>query len=229
MQKDIIQLGKKLIEELELGHDITSQWMAMYISEQIAKAEHASGEEKDTVEKQCFEAILGLWEKRYAMKNGSRPFENFENVIETISALNSTTTEFFYLRRVLDHGESLEKSHNTDNWIECAKDTDKAARAMINYCLEQAILNAKDKKTISWLNTNFKLPDSDIPEVMINFFAANTDGEPEDKSEVLVAPIKRKLTTYGKLQRLLDKIVTDLTENLDALNTQKNLHADKDE
>lgn len=221
MQKDTIQLGKKLIDELELGHDMTSHWMASYISELIKKAENAVGQDKDKVENQCYESILGLWEKRYAMQNGSRPFENYETVIDAISALNPTSKDSFYFGRAFGHRDDYKIPLMSEVWLLKAEDTDKAARAAINFCIEQAVLHAKDEKTISWLQTEFKLPDTDIPRVVFKFLLENEDEEHEDEIEAVISLTKEKLETFAKLQHLLNQITTELDESLNELIAQQ--------
>ena len=145
MQKDVVQLGKKLVEELELGDDITSQWMAVYISEQINKSRNASGEDKDIAEKRCYDAILGLWEKRYAMQKGSRPFEDLESIVRIIESLNPDKNSFHYFHSVCSSMPSGIEDTEIKIFLECIKDIDYSAKVMIGRCLMNAAHHATNK------------------------------------------------------------------------------------
>ena len=46
---------------LDPGVDTLARWIAHYIAEQMEVAGNATGEDKLTAERRCFDAILKLW------------------------------------------------------------------------------------------------------------------------------------------------------------------------
>ena len=81
--KDILNLGNKLVEELNMidSNDTLSRWMAHYIAELIHNAEKAEGEAKIALEKECCDTILKLWAIRNASPHAIRPLAELENAI----------------------------------------------------------------------------------------------------------------------------------------------------
>ncbi len=82
-QKQILNLGKVLVNELQLepGTDTLSKWMAHYVAEKITLAEKMpQGQERIETEKECFETILKLWKHRWSLPSGKWPLETFEPI-----------------------------------------------------------------------------------------------------------------------------------------------------
>lgn len=87
IQKHSIKLGKALVEALGLqrSNDILSRWMAHYIAEQIAQAEHTSGTEQEERKECCWEMILKL-EKHWG--EGSTNRRSADSPDSVLSAFN---------------------------------------------------------------------------------------------------------------------------------------------
>lgn len=83
MPKDVLDLGRALVEELSLdpGVDTLSRWMAHYIAELIEDTNTAKVEDRPAKLVKCADAILDLWERRHQLPNGKRPFEDWEPVL----------------------------------------------------------------------------------------------------------------------------------------------------
>jgi hypothetical protein len=83
LSKEILNLGSKLVEELNMSdsNDTLSRWMAHYIAELINNAEKAEGEAKATLQQKCFDTIMKLWANRNATPNAIRPLAGLEDAI----------------------------------------------------------------------------------------------------------------------------------------------------
>ncbi len=99
LQKQIISLGKLLVKELgsEENVDTLSRWIAHYLAEKILEAEALLiVQEKKDVERECFEIILKLWEQRWVLPSGKRPFEEFEPLLEVLEKINPEALHVFF-------------------------------------------------------------------------------------------------------------------------------------
>jgi hypothetical protein len=101
----VIALGKRLVEELELGDsvDTLGRWMAHYIAELIVKVEAARSEERDKLSSCCAAAILDLWRHRSVLPNGKRPFEEIEPILRAIQSLDPEDDIPRYWRSARSH------------------------------------------------------------------------------------------------------------------------------
>src|ERR1035437_10226848 len=91
---DVIKLGKKLVQELELTNSVNTlgRWMAHYIAELIVKVERESSEiKKGKLQKECCEMILKIWSNRKNMPNNIAPLSNFANALSVLNALNKNS------------------------------------------------------------------------------------------------------------------------------------------
>lgn len=113
-QKKIINLGKQFVDELGLdsGVDTFSKWMAHYIAEKMTLAEQLPvGDNKNAVEKECFDIILTLWKHRWLLPSGKRPLEDFELILKLFKKLDPDNPEPFLYRRFEN---DLHEAENTD-------------------------------------------------------------------------------------------------------------------
>ena len=156
-QQRAISLGKALVRELGLepGVDTLSRWITHYISEQMAIAENATGEEKAKAEKRCFDSIMQLWQHRNALPNERSPFKDFIPIFETLQRLNPENQESFYIG--WDHHqnnpdeESPSDSEEAKSWLRMALSIDKTARVLLEAVLQQAALKVTNSKARAWL------------------------------------------------------------------------------
>lgn len=147
-QNRIINLGKLLVKELGLenGVDTLSRWMAHYVAEKISFIERLpEGKEKENTQKECFDAILKLWENRWEFPQGKRPLERLEPILNVLNRINPEKEESFFYRR-----SDISKISNSDDiskYITMIEQIDNVARIWIDFLLQQATQLAKDEKT----------------------------------------------------------------------------------
>ena len=147
MPKGILEIGRALIKELALepGDDTLCRWMAHYIAELIEGAETATETDRPEKLAKCSEIILALWQHRYELPNGKRPFEEFEPIFRAIESLDPDDDTPRYFRSVRNASDKADVNAESKKWFELAEGLDYSAKILIRYCLEQASQDALDK------------------------------------------------------------------------------------
>lgn len=202
-------LGKALVKELKLdpGVDTLARWMAHYIAEQIERAENSTGAEKQEAEQRCFETILKLWDHRSTFPSGSRPFEDFEPILRTLTRLDPENDRHFFFENKREAMEGVPEE--VQKWLNVANGIDEAARVWLKYVFEQAALAATDDSTIEWLENSVALQDSDHFSVIFRNLHSDIDdiwGEDQKHSEQKRKTINsriKKLEAFSELNQLL--------------------------
>lgn len=135
----VLQLGKKIVDEMGLQRsvDTLGRWMAHYAAELIVEVDSAQGQTKVDAQKRAQEAILDLWQHRYELPDGLRPFQNHEAIAETLASLDLTPEFPRYFDKIIRSAAS-EYEPESRQWLDIATDLDTAAKLLIRYCLSQA-------------------------------------------------------------------------------------------
>ena len=149
----MIQLGKDLVAQLGL-HDSTDtlgRWMAHHVAALIVAVESASAKDKPAKMRACREAILDLWQHRYELPEGKRPFAKLEPILRSLESLDPNNTTSRYYRGVRPpHTETASESKETREWLDLAEGFDYSARILIRFCLHNAAHRALQKNT-AWV------------------------------------------------------------------------------
>lgn len=147
MPKGILEIGRALIKELALepGDGTLCRWMAHYIAELIEGAETATEADRPEKLAKCSEIILALWQHRYELPNGKRPFEEFEPIFRAIESLNLEDDTPRYFRSIRNAIDKVVVNTESKKWLELASGLDCSAKMLIRYCLGQASQDAIDK------------------------------------------------------------------------------------
>ncbi len=150
MNKLRINLGKQLIESMGSRHEVDPlcRWMSHYISERIEAASSSSGEAKLAAQRECADAILKLWDHRTSMPRGSKPFEKFDAIFDTLDRINPNEPRLFFSRFLSDNQAVDGEVGAILKLIEL---TDRAARALLCELLETAVEEATDEETRTYL------------------------------------------------------------------------------
>jgi hypothetical protein len=133
MPKGILEIGRALIKELALkpGDDTLCRWMAHYIAELIEGAETATEADRPEKLAKCSEIILALWQHRYELPNGKRPFEEFEPIFRAIESLDPDDDTPRYFRLVRDASDKADVNANSKRWLELAEGLDYSAKMLV--------------------------------------------------------------------------------------------------
>jgi hypothetical protein len=142
----ILQLGEKIVQELELDPsvDTLGRWMAHYLAELIRNAETAGVEDRPEKLLRCASAITDLWRHRSELPNGKRPFEEIEPILRALETLDPENTTPRYLGLIRTAARAEEESE-TKRWLDLADGFDYSARILIQYCLTRASKEALDR------------------------------------------------------------------------------------
>lgn len=213
-QEQVINLGKALVQELELepSVDTLGRWMAHYIAEQMLIAEKALGYEKTKAQQHCFDTILAVWNHRSTLPRGHRPFENFEPIFQTLHKLNPDNPQPFYWHQ--DTESDLESQTNeVKKWLDLALSVDNAARIIIEFTLAQAASNAIDEKTASWLKNTANLIHDDI--LIIRHFYPEENDNQENIEQI--KKLESKIEKLNAFLEIGESLRSDLTNEIKQL------------
>jgi len=226
-QQRVIELGKALIKELNIepGNDTLSRWLAHYIAELLTNLENDESDKKIQLQQQCFETILTLWQHRSSFANGRRPFENFELILRTLESLNPENPHSYYRfwqQQERDDSDSI--ASDIKNWTDMAVGIDNAARVWIKFAIDQAVRNALDEKTCSWIEKSVNFtpdPDEEL-EVIIQLApesCAKVDSD--DTKKINFKRIKQFEANLEKLDAFISFSETIRAEIISELKTLK--------
>jgi hypothetical protein len=165
--------------------------MGHYIAELIDKVEHAVNEkEKNLLQKECFEAIMKLWDKRNTLPIESMPLGRIKPAIDVLN-------EFMRKKDIWEQmhfansssWESLAVKIHNNQWdairiciqAAIAEDTMEREKVWINECSEA--LSLEEKEIIEKLDHFLKEPSSPITFII--------DDEKVNPKEIGISKIER--------------------------------------
>lgn len=150
--KVVIDLGKRLVTELNIGDDLLAQWIAHVIAERMDAAERASPAERVSAQDACRQAIFSLWEHRNSLPPHIRPFRELEPLLRTLTSLDvDNGARFRYLPRPPSDEEPKGAEVEENPLLDVAVSLDYSARALIQYLLSAATQTAAEK-AMPWLD-----------------------------------------------------------------------------
>jgi len=197
----LIDLGKRLVTELNLGDDLLAQWMAHVVAERMDAAERASPEARASTQDACRQAIFSLWEHRNSLPSHIRPFRELEPLLRTLASLDvDNGVRFRYFPRH-QSDEELETAEVKGNrFLEAAVNLDYSARALMQYLLSAAAQEAAEK-VIPWLDAAIDAEADSVLELRIVEFVSGgtrTPGAEELARKALLDKIE-KLEMFSQL------------------------------
>lgn len=167
--QEVINLGKAIISELDMGVDSNTleRWLVHYIAANIYKSENSQGEEKEVAEKNCIDVILKLWHHRSELPRGIRPFTDFDSAFRGLSKLDDSSQRPYYnqfsqFENKIDESESEESK----KWVDIAISIDKTARILVLESFKLAANSALTDKSKNILALAPESSDSDIRVIL---------------------------------------------------------------
>lgn len=140
--------------------------MARYVAEKMTTASSARGKEKSSAQRECFEAILTLWEYQGHFPHDARPFKDFDPIFRALEHIdpNKTTPSFF-------RNENLDSQppKEIEQAVKLIINLDAIARIMISFFVRESILHATNKSTLEWLDAISGIARSDETKVLLKF------------------------------------------------------------
>lgn len=191
--KAVIELGKRVVDGLKLGDDVTAQWMAHLVAEKISAAEQASGTARDAAVAECVDVILKLWAHRYTLPPYMRPLRELDPLLRTLKSLSVDETDGLRFFSRLPSSEELEGAAEDEKKLfEFAISIDHAAREVIRHALSVASERSVDLVK-PWLEDAFKGNLDVTVELRIATFAAEglLKGQDVAKQQAMLGRIDR--------------------------------------
>jgi len=169
--KAVIEIGKRIVDGLRIGEDVTAQWMAHLLAEKISAAE-ASEADNDSAISECVDLILKLWNHLYALPPYMRPMRELDPLLQTLNSLGiNETSRLRYFSRPPSSEELESATEEERELFEVAVNIDQTARELIRYFLSAAA--ERSHNTVNpWLE-EAKLGGLEAPvELIISRFVA---------------------------------------------------------
>lgn len=181
--KAVVELGKRIVAGLQLGDDITAQWMAHLVAEKISAAEDAPETVRDAAVAECVDVILKLWAHRYTLPPYMRPLRELDPLLRTLNSLGvNKADELRFLARP-PSSEVLEGATDDEKKLfEFAIGIDYAARELIRYALSIAAERSIDVVK-PWLEEVAKCSLEATVELRISRFVAEGLLESQEKAK----------------------------------------------
>ena len=139
----VIELGKRLIAQLKLGDDETTQWMAHVLAERIHNAETVPPEGRVAAQNSCAELVFQLWAQRYSLPPRLRPLKMLEPLLRTLDALDVTNGPRF--RFMHQPPADVEVEEDVAKLLGLAVKLDDASRILVQYFLAAAAEEASEE------------------------------------------------------------------------------------
>ena len=195
----VIELGKRLIAQMNLGDDELSQWMAHVLAERIHDAEHTPPADKIAAQNSCADLVLQLWARRYSLPARLRPFEKLEPLLRTLDSLDASKgPRFRFMDGLAADGEVEE---GVQKMLSFAVKLDDAARILVQHFLAVAAEQASDESR-SWIESAADAEaDATLEVRIVSFIDGGLDRSAEEAKlarEILEDKIK-KLETFASL------------------------------
>jgi hypothetical protein len=217
MPKGILEIGRALIKELALepGDDTLCRWMAHYIAELIEGAETAREADRPEKLAKCSEIIIALWQHRYELPNGKRPFEEFEPIFRAIESLDPDDDTPRYFRSVRNASDKADVNAEAKKWLELAEGLDYSAKILIRYCLEQASQDALDKSQewvrlaeVAGLEGSIELP-------VIRFITAENELASESETDERARKLlEDRISRLNSFKEMAESLASDMRRKL---------------
>lgn len=210
-QSEVINLGKKLVQELELADSVNTlgRWMAHYVAELIIKAEQAqSVEEKKAAERECYEVILKLWANRRDLPEHLQPLASLKPALSILAALHQEEfdEEDIFWRRT-------RYQRIDDPWGRFVRGMQEIFENIFDVCLNSSLTQDLIDKEKSWLEEHANLLSEDerlaLESLSLSLqvtrlthrFRIHT---PEEVSFEDKSPAERKLHILNSIESLID-------------------------
>ena len=170
--KAVIELGKRIVAGLELGNDVTAQWMAHLVAERISAAEHVSAAARNEAVAECVSIILKLWAHRYTLPPYMRPLRELGPLLSVLNFLGvNEEDELRFFARPPSSDELEGATDEEKKLFQFAIGIDHVARELIRYALSIAAERSVDIVR-PWLEEAFKGNLEATVEVRISKFVA---------------------------------------------------------
>lgn len=198
----VVELGKRLVRQLDVEDDLMASWMAHFVAERIESAESAEPETKAKAKDACAKAILELWQYRAELPGHLRPFKDLEAIQRTLASLDVGGPDYRYYSHALREAATAGVDGKTKEWLDFAIGLDHAARLLIQFALRSAV-DCNADKTKPWIELAIQAGvDIGLEQIVVRLARTSTEADDDEEQEPRTAALKDKvdkLEQFGKL------------------------------
>lgn len=217
-QEEIIVLGKKIIKELSNEDDdklsLLEKWMGHYIAGLIYNIEKETKEkERKKLQKECFDTILKLWDKRSTLPVESLPLGRIRSAIDILNEL----------KREKDIWEQM-RFANPTSWESLAVKIHDTQMDAIRICIQAAIAEDAMEREKVWLDEcseALSFEEKEIIEKLDYFLEVPSpaitfiyDNKETDSNEAKKSKIERAFDRLESITEEQKKAIQELKETL---------------
>jgi len=225
-QEEILKLGKIIIRELSNENDdkltLLEKWMGHYIAELIDKVENAKTEkERKAFQKECFETILKLWDKRSTLPIEGMPLKRIKPAIDILNELKRQREIWEQIRLV-----------DSISWESLAVKIHDTQMDAIRICIHAAIAEGAMDREKVWVDEcgeSLSPEEKEIIEKLDHFLEESSsaitfifDNEKTNSKEAKKSKIER---AFDRLESIIDnqkEAIQKMKEILTKTSTIKN-------
>ncbi|MBB5209258.1 hypothetical protein [Chiayiivirga flava] len=208
-----IELGKRLVAQLELGDDVLSQWLAHDLATHVAAVDTAEGEARASARERCVRSILALWERRSVFPRRLRPFAGLEPLMQVITSLDIESANSRYLSASIPEDALSDAPQEMRAWLELVPQLDFAARATIRHIFrlacEEAALNARP-----WVELAKKAALDIFPEEQLIQFVLDARDAETTGSDGQLEQLREQVERLEGFVRVVAVMAADLRTRL---------------
>lgn len=212
--KAVVDLGKRLVNQLKNEDDLLAQWMAHAIAERIDSVERASPETRAAAQDACRQAIFGLWEHRNSLPSHMRPFGGLDPLLRTLASLDvDSGVRFRYFPQHPTDEELCAAEFGENRFLETAVNLDYSARALIQYLLSVAAQRAAEK-SIPWLDAAIDAGADAVLEGRVVEFVSG-GAKASGAAELARKALQDKIEKLEVFSQLATTVAAELRSQLD--------------
>lgn len=198
----VLELGRKLVAQLDSDNDLLASWLSHYIAELIDEAAKAPPQAKPAAQAACAKAVLELWSHRSSFPSHLRPFGQLEPVQRTLASLDVNENDFRYHPTVLREAAAADASEDVKQWLDLAIGLDYSARILIQSVLHTAARRAASASESEQWAELARLAGGDTgPDTAITTFAHADKGLAGDRDTTALLDILSRLEAFGALAK----------------------------
>jgi hypothetical protein len=205
--EELLALGGALVEEFNLreDHDTLGLWIAHHLAEKLKAHKIARGSTKRALEAEIVDIILQFWKHRAFFPRGNRPFENYEAVLRALESFDPDLISGRYFNFGAADDAAKGSNPASEQWIDIAKQIDRGARAIVNFCIRNAA-TAAEKPGDAWLAVAKVLPEN--RDFDISIIKNITENDRKDASdEKAPDPAQMRIDSLKRTQKDLLRLI----------------------
>lgn len=217
----MIELGSRLVAQLNCDRDLLTSWMAHYVAELIEMARTSPTAEREAAQERCAEAILHLWKQRTALPDRARPLIELEPVLRTLAALAADRDHPWYFRQILQPAENGRADDETKKWLGVATHLDSTARSLIRWVLH-TVTKRIAAPTRPWMELAAAASiDDDVDTAILRAMLEDS----KKVGDASVEALKDKLSQLEEFAGIATAFANDLRDEISVKETDRDTSA----